>query len=135
MLFALTFCTCVAAADARNPDADILGIWKIAAVLDAADVSAMSDRQARSMIGKTVRIAPDRFEFNGTVCQSPSYERRVEDGARHFREKGHVSSANLHLPDPVTVIDAKCTFVYIKRGGRIVIQWDGVYFEAVRQVR
>lgn len=132
--FATTFFVLAApAGDAGNVNADILGVWKIVAVLDSADLSGMSDRKARSMVGKPVRIESDRFEFNGKTCKSPTYKRTVEDTAKHLREKGHVSSVNLHLPNPVTVVDAKCTFIYLKREGRIVVQWDGVYFDAVKE--
>lgn len=132
--FSATFFAYAAvAADVGNMNTDIFGIWKIVAVLDSADLSGMSDSKARSMVGKPVTIKSDRFEFNGTTCKSPTYARTVEDTVKHLREKGHVSSVNLHLPNPVTVIDATCTFIYLKRKGRIVVQWDGVYFDAVKQ--
>lgn len=131
--FVTTFFAYAAVADVGNVNTDIFGVWKIVAVLDSADLSGMSDSKARSMVGKPVTIKSDRFEFNGMTCKSPTYERTVEDTARHLREKGHVSSVNLHLPNPVTVVNATCTFIYLKRKGRIVVQWDGVYFDAVRQ--
>lgn len=132
--FTATFFVFAAAAgDVGNVNADIFGVWKIVAVLDSADLSGMSDRKARSMVGKPVRIESDRFQFDATTCKSPTYKRTVEDAAKHLREKGHVSSVNLRLPNPVTVVDAKCTFIYLKRDGRIVVQWDGVYFDAVKQ--
>jgi hypothetical protein len=114
-------------------ETNIFGIWKITAILDSADISGLSDLQAKKLVGMPVIIAPDHFEFNGMTCKSPTYQRTVEDTAVHLREKGHVSSVNLHLPNPVTVIDAKCTFIYLKRKDRIVVQWDGVYFDAVKQ--
>ncbi len=112
---------------------DIFGKWKITAVLDSAEVSGLSDQQAKKLVGAPIIISPDHLEFNGMTCKSPTYERTIEDTAVHLREKGHVSSAKLHLPNPVTVIDAKCTFIYLKRKNRIVMQWDGVYFDASKQ--
>lgn len=133
-LFTATFFAFPAVAgDDGNENTDIFGVWRIVAVLDSADLSGMSDRKARSMVGKPVRIESDRFQFNGTTCKSPTYKRTVEQTAKHLREKGHVSSVNLHLPNPVTVVDAKCTFIYLQREGRIVVQWDGVYFDAVKR--
>ncbi|MDC8759180.1 hypothetical protein [Janthinobacterium fluminis] len=120
---------------AAEPNADILGRWRLTRVLDAADIAAMSDRQARALIGKTVVVAKDKFVFNGEACASPTYERSVNDLARSFREQGHVSSANMGLPDPVTAIDARCTYLFLKKPGRIVVHWNGFYFEAVRRGR
>ncbi len=115
-----------------GPNADILGRWRLTKVLDAADIASMSDKQARALIGKTVVVSKDKFVFNGEACGSPTYERSVDYLARSFREQGHVSSANMGLPDPVTAIDARCTHLFLKEPGRIVVHWNGFYFDAVR---
>ncbi|MBV6323733.1 hypothetical protein [Duganella violaceipulchra] len=123
---------------AGRPDqdnADIYGRWRLAKVLDSADIAAMSDRQAKAMLGEEVLIAKDRFKIGKRTCDGPSYERSVDDLAKSFREEGHVSSVNMGLPDPVTSIDAGCTRVYLKAPGRIVVHWDGFYFDAVRKAR
>lgn len=64
----------------------------------------MTDSQARALLGKTALSRKDAFVFNGEVCKSPTYERKVEDLAESFREQGHVSSVNMGPPDPVTSI-------------------------------
>lgn len=115
-----------------GPNADIYGTWRLAKVLDSAGIAAMSDRQANAMLGQEVLIAKDRFKIGGQTCKAPSYERSVDDLAKSFREEGHVSSVNMGLPDPVTSIDAGCTHIYLKASGRIVVHWDGFYFDAVR---
>lgn len=116
-------------------NADIYGKWRLTKVLDSADIAAMSDSQARAMIGKTVVIAEDRFVIGSRICKRPSYERSVDDLAKSFREEGHVSSVNMGLPDPVTSIDAHCTQIYLKAPDHIVVHWDGFYFDAVRSRR
>ena len=116
-----------------EPNADIYGKWRLAKVLDSADIAAMSDRQAKAMLGEEVLIAKDRFKIGKRTCEGPSYERSVDDLARSFREDGHVSSVNMGLPDPVTSIDAGCTHIYLRASGRIVVHWDGFYFDAVRK--
>jgi hypothetical protein len=113
-------------------DADIAGYWKIQNILDYADITAISARQARGLIGKIVIVYPDKFVFNGEVCDQPSYSRSIEDTAKSMREKGHVSSANMGLPNTVTVIHVGCTDLFLKRPGLIVVHWDGYYFDAVR---
>ncbi|MBP1203648.1 hypothetical protein JOD97_001662 [Duganella sp. 1411] len=116
-------------------NADIYGTWRLAKVLGSADIAAMSDRQAQAMIGKEVVIAKDRFKIGNRTCRRPTYERSVEDLVKSFREQGHVSSANMGLPDPVTAIDARCTHLYLKAPGRIVVHWDGFYFDAIKAAR
>jgi hypothetical protein len=125
-------CPAEPSASIAEANADIYGTWRLAKVLGSADISAMSDRQAASMVGKVVLIAKDRFEIGSRICWQPTYERSAEDLVKSFREHGHVSSANMGLPDPVTAIDARCTHLYLKAPGRIVVQWDGFYFEAVK---
>ena len=136
-LVAVALCMLVASFNVQSAEnnSDIFGLWKITAILDSADISGLSDLQAKRLIGMPVVINPDHLEFNGMTCKSPTYQRTVEDTAVYLREKGHVSSVNLHLPNPVTVIDAKCTFIYLKRKNRIVMGWDGVYFDAVKQMK
>lgn len=116
----------------NRENADIFGRWRLIKVLDSADIAAISDRQARAMVGKQVLITKDRFVIGGRSCRRPTYERSVDDLAKSFREEGHVSSVNMGLPDPVTAIDARCTHIYLKAPERIVIHWDGFYFDAVR---
>lgn len=118
-----------------EPNADINGKWRLARVLGSADIAAMSDRQAKAMIGEEVLIAKGRFKIGSRTCEGPSYERSVDDLAKSFREEGHVSSVNMGLPDPVTSIDAGCTHIYLKAPGRIVVHWGGFYFDAVRKTR
>jgi hypothetical protein len=120
---------------AAEANADIYGTWRLAKVLDSADIAAMSDRQARAMLGTEVVIAKDRFKIGNRTCKRPTYERSVEDLVKSFREQGRVSSTNMGLPDPVTTIDARCTHLYIKAPGLIVVHWDGFYFDAVKEAR
>ena len=116
-------------------NADIYGRWRIAKVLDFADIAAMSERDAKRLIGKTLVLAKDKLVFNGETCDAPSYERTVEETAKTMREKGHVSSVDMGLPEQVTVIDAGCTDLFLKGKGRIVVHWRGFYFDAIRQHR
>ncbi|MTV39415.1 hypothetical protein [Duganella radicis] len=114
-------------------NSDIYGRWRITKVLGAADVTAMSDKQARALIGKAVVIEPNVFVFNGEKCDAPGYKRTSQDLILSFREEGHASSAKMGLPDPVTSIDAGCTHIFLKKPQVLVIHWDGFYFDAVRQ--
>ncbi|USX15771.1 hypothetical protein NHH88_08330 [Oxalobacteraceae bacterium OTU3CAMAD1] len=122
-------------APGKNVNADIYGRWKITKILDSAHITALSDLEAKKLIGKTIIVAKDKLVFNDQQCDAPSYERTVEDTARSMREQGHVSSVNMGLPEQMTAIDAGCTYIFLKSKDRIVIHWDGFYFDAVRRKR
>jgi hypothetical protein len=113
-------------------NADIYGRWRIVKVLDYADITSITEKQAQALVGKVVIVGKDKFVFGRETCDAPTYERTVEDTAKTMREKGHVSSVNMGLPDPVTVIDAGCTDIFLKRPNLIVVHWNGFYFDAVR---
>lgn len=124
--------TAAETAPARLDNHDIYGRWTLTKVLDSAAIASMNDRQASRLVGKQLLIEPDRLSFNGRICRQPGYQRSVEDLARSFREQGHVSANKMGLPDPVTTIDAGCTYLFLKRPDRIALTWDGFYFDAVR---
>lgn len=120
---------------AEDAKEDIFGKWRVAKVLDSADIAGLSEKQARALVGKTLLIESDKFEFDGQVCPSPMYERTQEKTGVYFRESLHASTENLHLGDQVTVVEAKCTFIYPRSRDRIMFYWKGFFFDAVRQRR
>jgi len=122
-------------APGKDVNADIYGRWKIIKVLDSAHIAALSESEAKRLLGKTVVVSKDKLVFNGEECDAPSYERTVEDTARSMREQGHVSSVNMGLPEQMTVIDAGCTYLFLKSKDRIVVHWRGFYFDALKQKR
>ncbi len=123
----------LSAALAAEPNADIIGRWKIAAVLDSSEITALSDEQARHLIGKTLTISAEKLELAGRVCKSPDFERTREEPVQYFRENAHASASRLGLPTPVTVVHVSCTYVYPKSRDELVLHWKGFFFDAVRQ--
>lgn len=115
-----------------SPNKDIFGKWRVVATLDSADVTALDDKQAKQLIGKSMTISKDKFEFNGRVCKAPTYERTQEDSARYFREQMHATTENLRLPATITAIDARCTFLFPKADGKVMFLWKGFFFDARR---
>lgn len=118
-----------------DANADIYGRWRVARVLDFADITALSEWDAKKLVGKTLLVSKSKLVFDGETCEAPSYERTVEDTAKTMRENGHVSSVNMGLPERVTIIDARCTDLFLKGKNRIVLHWRGFYFDAVRPKR
>jgi len=114
-------------------NSDIYGRWRISKVLGASDIAAMSDKEAQGFVGKTVMITKNAFVFNGETCDAPSYERSQDDLVKSFRELGNMRVAALGLPDPVTSIDARCTHLFLKKSGVIVVHWNGFYFDAIKR--
>jgi|SRR5471032_3044433 len=118
-------------ADANaNANADIFGRWALVSILDTADIAGMSDRQAHKLIGQRLDIGPDALEFAGESCKSPSYSRIVREPVKYLREEWHARSGNLELPNPVTIIDARCTDLFLTGKGRMVFNWNGFFFSA-----
>lgn len=121
------------AAQPAQPNDDILGRWRITKVLDASNVTALDDKEAAQLVGKTFTVEPSKVSLAGEVCDEPEFERHYEDTVRYVREEAHASSWKLGLPEVVTVIDLSCTEALVKGYNKIVVLWKGVFFDAVKQ--
>lgn len=122
-------------AQATQPgkDADILGTWTLTKVLDSADVASLTDAQAKALIGKTMVVRRDAIMFNAEPCRAPELTRYREDAAKYMREGYHARVGYLGLPDTITVIDLDCTEAFLKSKGKIVVFWEGYFFDAIKQ--
>jgi hypothetical protein len=122
-------------AQATQPgkDADILGTWTLTKVLDSADVASLTGAQARALIGKTMVVRRDAVMFDAEPCRAPELTRHSEDAAKYMREGYHARVGYLGLPDTITVIDLDCTEAFLKSKGKIVVFWEGYFFDAIKQ--
>jgi hypothetical protein len=111
---------------------DIFGQWRVVSVLDAAEITGVSEQRARSYIGKTVYIDSTGFRFQNMTCKAPRFARTEQETTRYLRESWHARSGNLGLPDRVTVVDARCTDIFIKASKLMVFNWKGYFLEAVK---
>ncbi|MET3132849.1 hypothetical protein AAKU55_003130 [Oxalobacteraceae bacterium GrIS 1.11] len=116
---------------AQNLNNDIYGHWKIKSIIGGG-ISSLSDRKARAYVGKSVFINSEKFTFNGKTCLHPPYTRSIENVDKYFDREWKADVTDIPLPNPVTIIDAKCNFLYPMRKDQIMIAEDGVFFEAVR---
>lgn len=130
-LFALVTHT----AQAKKPekDADILGTWTLTKVLDSADVASLTDQQAAALVGKVMVVRRDSVMFNGEPCRAPELTRHREDTAKYVREGYHARVGYLGLPDTITVIDLDCTEAFLKGKEKIVVFWQGYFYDAMKQ--
>lgn len=110
----------------------IFGHWRAVAVLDSADIAGMSDTEARRLIGLCMEIEPEVLRFAGEECTSPGYQRTSREPVRYLREQWHARSGKLNLPNPVTVIDAGCTDLFMRDQSRMIFNWEGFFYDARR---
>jgi hypothetical protein len=119
-------------AHAQDANADIYGNWKITAVLGGG-IGSLSAGQERKLIGKTLVINANKFEFNGSKCVNPQYERTQEDPTTYFDREWRTDVSDIPLPNPVTIIKPRgCDYVVPIRKDRLMIAEKGTFFEAVR---
>jgi hypothetical protein len=136
-LFAMTalFALSVHGAQAKQPekDADIRGTWTLTKVLDSADVASLTDQQAAALVGKVMVVRRDSVMFNGELCRAPELTRHREPAAKFIREGYHARVGHLGLPDTITVVDLDCTEAFLRGKGKIVVFWQGYFFDATKQ--
>lgn len=122
-------------AQAKQPEknADILGTWTLTKVLDSADVASLTDKQAAALVGKTMVVRRGSVTFNGQPCRAPELTRHREQAAKYMREGYHARVGYLGLPGTITVIDLDCTEAFLKNKGKIVVFWEGYFYDAIKQ--
>jgi hypothetical protein len=118
---------------AEQHDTSVIGLWTLTAVLDSADVSGLDDEEARRLVGTMLKISKDKVVVGGQVCAAPDFEMVSGDRDEYLKRRAHASAEKLGLPNPVTSVHIDCAYVYKKTPDRLVLNWQGVFFEAVRQ--
>jgi hypothetical protein len=125
----------VSAAGSNAADAvgrNVIGKWRFTAVLDAGDIASIDEQQARRLVGKIFSISRKNVVFGDRDCGAPELEAERVETRTYLRGQAHASAKKLGLPNPVTVVDVACTVVFVKNPDRLVIHWDGWFFDAVR---
>lgn len=122
-----------ASANAEGQDKSVIGRWRLTAVLDSSEISALDDAQARRLIGQVLSIRNDRVQLGTRTCDAPTFEVTRAETYEYFSRHAHASADHLGLPNPVTVVDLDCTEVYPKPPDKLVVHWKGVFFDAVRE--
>jgi len=113
---------------------DLVGTWTLTKVLDSSEITSMDDAEATALVGKTLVIAPDKVTVAGTSCRKPpTFTRHYEDAARYIRESAHAPVGRLGVPTTVEAVDLACTQALIKGYNKVVVYWQGFFFDAVKQ--
>lgn len=122
------------AVSAAQPKAtDVLGTWTLTKVLDSAEITSMDDQEAARLVGKTLVVRPDKIVMVGEDCDEADFERHREPAAKYIRENYHAPVGRLGLPDTITVVHLGCTEALLKARNRMVVFWDGFFYDAIRQ--
>lgn len=124
----------MAPAIADSQDKSVIGQWKLTAVLDSSEISALDDAQAQRLVGQVLSIRADRVQLGKDVCDAPSFESTRAETDQYLSRHANATADNLGLPNPVTVVNLGCMDVY-QKPPRLVVHWQGVFFEAVRLKR
>jgi hypothetical protein len=123
--------TSVSAAD--NQDRSVIGKWKFTAALDGSEITSLDEKEAQRLIGQVMTISANRVQFGARKCLPPDLNAERVEPRLYLREQAHASAAQLGLPNPVTVVNLGCTVAFVKAKDRLVIHWDGWFFDARRQ--
>lgn len=110
----------------------VIGRWKIVAALDGAEITSRNEVEAKQFVGHEMTISDKVVLIAGEDCLPPDFEATSVEPNLYLREQAHASASLLKLPNPVTVVDLGCTIAFIKNANRIVVFWDGWFFDAVR---
>ncbi|WP_312514692.1 hypothetical protein [Massilia sp.] len=110
----------------------VTGEWRLTAALDGAEITSLDERQAKQLLGHVLTINKNKVQFGKTDCGETGFEAQKVEPRLHLRDEFHASSKKLGLPNPVTVVDLSCTSVFIKNRNRLVVFWQGWFFDAVR---
>jgi hypothetical protein len=121
-------------ANAAPPEnADVLGIWTLTRILDSAEITSMSDREAARLVGKTLIVQPDNVVIVGETCGGSDFERHREPAARYVRENYHAPVGRLGLRDTITVVNLGCTEALLKGKNKMVVFWNGFFYDAEKR--
>lgn len=123
-----------APANAQGQDKSVIGQWRLTAVLDSSEISALDDAQADRMIGQLLSIGAGRVQLGKRICNAPTFEITRAETDEYLYRHANASADKLGLPNPVTVVHLDCMDVYRKPPDKLVVHWKGVFFDAVREV-
>ena len=125
-----SFTSSVSAVD--NQDRSIIGKWKFTAALDGSEITSLDEKEAQRLVGQVMTIGADRVQFGAKKCLPPDLDAERVEPRLYLHEQAHASATKLGLPNPVTVVNLGCTVAFVKSKNRLVIHWDGWFFDAVR---
>lgn len=110
----------------------VTGQWRFAKPIDSADITSLDEREAAQLVGRIFTIRKDKVAFGNEDCGATEFEAQKVEPTWFLRKGWNSNVDGLKLPNPVTAVDISCTTVFILNRNRLVIFWDGWFFDAVR---
>lgn len=110
----------------------VTGQWRFTKPIDSANVTSLDDREAAQLVGQIFTIGKDKVAFGKEDCGETEFEAKKVEPTLYLRKAFNSTVEGLKLPNPVTVVEISCTSVFIRNRNRLVIFWDGWFFDAVR---
>jgi len=129
---ALALITPPSARAADSIERIVTGQWRFTKPIDSADITALDEREAAQLVGRIFTIRKDKVAFGDQDCGSTEFEAKKVEPRLYLRKGWNSNVEGLKLPNPVTVVEISCTAVFIRNPNRLVIFWDGWFFDAAR---
>lgn len=107
-------------------------MWKVVAALDFADITAIDKRRAKQVVGHMITISEKNVRIEGEDCLPSYFEAKSVEPNLYLREQARANASLLNLPNPVAVVEMNCTIALIKNRNRLVVFWQGWFFEVIR---
>jgi hypothetical protein len=120
------------ASQATVPGHQVLGKWKFTAIADFAELTSLSEGEAQRLLGRVVIIKKDGSDFDGYRCAPASFTSERVVPSLYLRKDAGIDNSKLKLPNGVTVVDIGCANVYAISPRRVIIDWRGWFFKAIR---
>lgn len=108
----------------------LLGRWKVSAIVNFSPVTAMNGATAEHLIGRSLILKPRAAQFAGRTCKA-TYEENRETALEFFQDY-KLDLKTLNLPDPVRRFDGGCTEIFFVVPGKIIFTWKGYFLEATK---
>lgn len=112
-------------------DHRVIGRWKIVSVLDYAHIS-IGEEAGKRLLGTELFVTMDNVRFGDRDCDAPEFSAESVETNHELNHNARVGNDRLRLPNPVTVVELSCAYVYVRNDDRMVLAWNGIFFDIAR---
>ncbi len=118
----------IAACGAAAQPSELVGRWRVSAVLEASSITALDGAEAAKLVGQELVVSPAAVQFAGMSCKATFA--KSQESARDMAADYGVNPKLLKLPDPATSYEAGCIDLFVRDAKTVVFTWKGYFFEA-----
>ena len=120
----------------------IYGSWKVKRIIPTSNIQT-STEDAKKYLGLEIVYSADEFKFGSEAVEHPKYKTgRMTAGTFYEQYRAQLKELGVTrgAVSTVEVLDARGepvlkpgATVFVRNSNAIVIMWDGIYFEVVRE--